>query len=133
MNQFANQFTDSITGGIAGVALMTAALLTGCSTPSHTARFQLSGGQTMALKVEGQSPTVQLIPKFGPLKSVEWVRPDGVTRFDGVPAGGDMVLTVHEHDVVRFTDQLGTSMIVKMWNATGYTLENVEPGEVAAR
>lgn len=110
---------------IAAIAL--SALLIGCGPePTHTARIYLSPGQTMALAVEGEQPTVQLAPDFGPLKRVDWLHPDGTTTFNGVPAGGDLLLTLRQGDVLRFTDELGSRLEITLWGATGYTLTIAE-------
>lgn len=98
----------------------------GCATsPNYTARFGMTPGQTFELKVDGTQPTVRLAPDFGPLERVDWFHADGVTTFNGVPAGGDLLLTLREGDSLRFTDQLGSRVEIKMWNSTGYTLTMV--------
>lgn len=117
---------------IAGLFLATA-LVTGCSTPpSHTARFWMTSGQTLALAVEGEQPTVEVSPDFGPLARVEWVHPDGVTVLNGVPPGGDLLLTLRQGDVLRLTDQLGSRVEIRMWNSTGYTLTDPGSTKVAS-
>lgn len=118
-----------------GVPVLLASILAlgGCaSRPSHTARFWMSGGQAMVLQVEGAQPTVQLRPDFGPLKDVEWKHAGGVARFEGVPPNGELQLTLREGDLLRFADQLGTRVELKLWDATGYTLTSVESGETVA-
>lgn len=115
----------SLSPCVAGLCLAIVAI-GGCATaPDYTARFGMTPGQTFELKVDGTQPTVRLAPDFGPLKQVEWFHPDGVTTFNGVPAGGDLLLTLREGDTLRFTDQLGSRVEIRMWNSTGYTLTMV--------
>lgn len=92
----------------------------------------MSPEQTFTLKVDGRQPTVQLIPQFGPIKRVEWTHPEGLTVFNGVPVGGDLLLTLHEGDALRFTDQLGSMIEIRMWNSTGYVILEDDSTRVAA-
>ncbi len=120
-----------VAGGALGAM---AILLGGCSTPpNHMARIFMQGGETMALKVDGRQPTVQLVPTFAPLVNVRWMRPDGgVTTFHGVPPGGDLVLTLKEGDQLQFSDQGGSDVEIRMWNSSGYVIENVVSSTIVA-
>lgn len=112
-------------------------LLGGCNSPSHTARFSLDSGQTMTLRPEGEKPTVELAPGFGPLKEVVWWHENKDVSFHGVAPGGMIRLTVYGGDTIDFTSESDCDVYLKLWDATGYTLEKPSPravhGETAAR
>lgn len=115
-------------------ALSVAAAMTGCATPSHTARFGLNAGESMLIRPEGESPTVKVAPHFSPLKRVAWFHDDENTLFTGVAVGGSLQLTLKPGDSLCITSESGSQVNLTLWNATGYTLENCPtPTDLAKR
>lgn len=111
--------------------VLSCGMFAGCSStppPDHAARFWLWPGESMALRVEGERPMVQIEnPGPGPLSAVEWRKADGTTTFNGIPVGGDMVLTLSPGDQLRLLDGGGSHVSLRMWNSTGYSLDNAPP------
>ena len=77
----------------------------------------------MTLRVEGERPQVQIEnPGPGALRQVQWIRADGTTKFDGIPPGADLFLTLSNGDELRMLDGGGCELTIRVWNASAYSL-----------